>query len=236
MFGLGHRTWSSALAGLMLVLLLALLIQHDLRLGERLLPLLEWIDQAGLGGMLVFGGIVVVVVVLVLPGAVLTLSAGFLYGAVHGAAIVVVAETVGAVIAFLLARSVLADRAATLVARYPNVERVIETVVQQGWPLIAVLRMLPFSPFKVSNYAFGLTPVPLPAYFVGTFLGLWPVTLFNTYLGSLANTLLFLESPVWSQTQDLWVWLLLGSVFSIALIMVLVWYIKRILKQLEAPR
>jgi len=59
-------------------------------------------------------------------------------------------------------------------------------VAQQGWQVVATTRMIPFFPFKLSNYVYGVTSVSAKNYIVGTFVGLWPIAIFNAYVGTLA--------------------------------------------------
>ena len=86
---------------------------------SRVLPIarylalaMEWIDSLGAWGYVVFGTLYVLACILMVPGSVLTLGAGFVFGLARGTAAVSVSSTVGACVAFLLGRTLARDRIA----------------------------------------------------------------------------------------------------------------------------
>src|SRR6185295_17326563 len=63
-----------------------------------------WVEGLGVWGPLVFVGIYGLAPALCVPGAVLTLAGGALFGPLLGALLSLVGATVGATVAFLIAR------------------------------------------------------------------------------------------------------------------------------------
>ena len=151
--------------------------------------LLRWIDTAGLFGVLLFVLVYILAAVLMLPGVILTLAAGFLYGVIQGTVVVSVASTLGAGCAFLIGRYLARDWVKRRMAGREALQAMDEAVGREGWKIVLLMRMSPAFPFNLINYAYGLTGVSFPKYFGATWLGMLPGTVLFVYLGSLAGEL-----------------------------------------------
>ena len=143
-----------ALSVLLVGALLAVLVYFEAQ--SHVLRLLEWLDAQGVWGPFLFILIMALVVVLVLPGVMFTTGAGFLFGVVEGTLYVIVGTTLGATIAFLIARYLIGDRASRFLLSHPKLKRVDDEFIQQDWKIVLLTRLVPFFPFKLSNYVFGL--------------------------------------------------------------------------------
>jgi uncharacterized membrane protein YdjX (TVP38/TMEM64 family) len=163
---------------------LALLVYFDM--DEQVLRWLRWLDALGWWAPLLFVLTMALIVVLLLPGVPFTTGAGFVFGVAGGTLWVVVGTTLGAALAFLIARRLFGERAASYVLRHPKLRMVSNELVPHGWKIVMLSRMVPFFPFKLSNYFFGLTAVSLRDFVGGTFLGVIPFSLHNVYLGAVA--------------------------------------------------
>lgn len=150
---------------------------------------------AALGYALVY----VAVTALSLPGAtVMTLAGGAFFGNVTGLLITSLASTVGASIAFLMARFLLRD---TLRRRYARaVRRIDEGIAKDGAFYLATLRLVPVFPFFVINLAMGLTGMKLRTYAVVSWLAMLPATFVfvnaGTQLGQLDSPGDVLSAPL----------------------------------------
>ena len=142
--------------------------------------------NAGPAGVAVFFVAYVISTVALLPGALLTLAAGFVYGPWWGLLIVSPSSVAGATAAFLLGRTLLRDWAARRVAASAQASALDEAVGQKGFTLVLLLRLSPVIPFNVLNYALSLTRVRLGTYMLASFIGMLPGTALYVYLGSLA--------------------------------------------------
>ncbi|HEY0634906.1 MAG TPA: TVP38/TMEM64 family protein [Gammaproteobacteria bacterium] len=156
---------------------------------EQVIKLLQWFDAQGAWAPLLFILIMAVVVVLVLPGVLLTTGAGFVFGVVEGSLYVVVGTTLGATLAFLIARHLFGQRAKAFILARARLQLVSEELKPHGWKIVLLTRLIPFFPSKVSNYFFGLTPFSLRGYIGGSLLGFIPFSVHNVYLGSIAANL-----------------------------------------------
>ncbi len=168
----------------MVACIIGLLLHFDAR--EQVIVLLHWVDAQGLWAPLIFIAIMAVVVVLLMPGIFLTMGAGFVFGVTEGTVYVVLGTTLGATLSFLVARHWLGARAARYLLASPRLQIISSEFTQHGWRVVLLTRLIPFFPFKLSNYCFGLTRFSLRDFIGGTVIGIVPFSLNNVYLGSIA--------------------------------------------------
>ena len=126
-------------------------------------------------------------VVLMLPGSILTLGAGYLFGLGYGFVIVSFASTVGATCAFLVGRFFAREWVAGKLSAMPRFSALDRAVGARGALVVLLTRLSPAFPFTLLNYALGLTQVPLKTYVLVSWLGMMPGTLLYVYLGSIAQ-------------------------------------------------
>ena len=156
-------------------------------MNEFMTNILEWIDQFGIWGPILFILIYATAAVFFIPGSALTLGAGALFGVVKGTILVSLASTLGAALAFLIGRYVARDWVAKKVEENPKFKAVDEAVGREGWKIVALTRLSPVFPYTFLNYAYGLTKVKFPHYVLASWLGMLPGTIMYVYLGSLAR-------------------------------------------------
>jgi uncharacterized membrane protein YdjX (TVP38/TMEM64 family) len=119
--------------------------------------------------------------VLFVPGSVLTLAGGALFGPIWGTLLNLIGATLGATIAFLIARYVASDLVAARSGE--QLGRMMRGVEEEGWRFVAFVRLVPLFPFNLMNYAFGLTRIRLREYVLASFVCMAPGALAYTYLG-----------------------------------------------------
>lgn len=144
----------------------------------------SWIEDLGAWGVLIFGVVYIVATVFLVPVSVLTVVAGLAFGLVIGFPLVVVSATIGATLAFLVARYLVHKRVESLLAKRPTFKAVNAAVTEAGWKIIGLLRLSPLLPFNLQNYFYGVTDVKLVQYVPATFVGIMPGTLLYVYLGA----------------------------------------------------
>ena len=145
--------------------------------------IMAWIEMHPLTGAAAFATLYTLVVVLVPPsGAVLTVAGGFLFGALAGTAICVVAATLGATLLFLFARFVARD----LLHRYAGeaVRRMEAGFRHNAMSYMLVLRLVPLFPFWLVNLAPAFLDVPLRTFVIGTIVGIIPGTAMFAVFGA----------------------------------------------------
>ena len=176
--------WATTISILVVAAILALLVRAGAH--EQILRGLEWVEAQGLWAPLFFVLIMVLAVVLLLPGLPLTTGAGFVFGLLEGSLYVVLGTTLGAVLAFVIARYLFGARARQFILSRARLRLVGEEMKPHGWKIVLLLRLIPFFPSKLANYFLGLTPVRLPHYAFGSLVGFIPFSVHNVYLGSIA--------------------------------------------------
>ncbi len=143
--------------------------------------LTAWVQDAGAWGPLAFMGVYAIATVLFLPGSVLTLAGGALFGPYWGTFYNLTGATLGATLAFLVARYLASDWAARKAGG--RLKQLIEGVEGEGWRFVAFVRLVPVFPFNVLNYALGLTRLKFVHYLVATYFCMIPGAIAYTYLG-----------------------------------------------------
>jgi uncharacterized membrane protein YdjX (TVP38/TMEM64 family) len=141
-----------------------------------------WIASLGPVAPLAFVAGYALVVPAPIPKSVLTTVAGVAFGLSLGIPLVVAGATLGAVLAFGIAR-LLGRDAVDRMAR-GHLDRVDDVIVRHGVVAALVVRFVPILPFTLLNYACGVTAMRLRHYVLGTALGLVPGTSAMVALGS----------------------------------------------------
>lgn len=183
---------------------------------ELLKEALARIAGLGMWGPVIFIAIYVLACVLFLPGAILTLGAGFIFGVIKGTIIVSVASTLGAASAFLVGRYLAREWVAKKIEGNEKFKAVDEAVAREGWKIVGLVRLSPVFPFNLLNYAFGLTKVSLRDYFFASWIGMFPGTVMYVYIGSLAGDLATIGAGRHSRTPSEWAMYLVGLMATVA--------------------
>ena len=165
-----------------------------LPIGSYALALVDYVRSAGAVGVAVFVVAYAVATVLLLPGSVLTLAAGFVYGVAGGVAVVWVSAVLGASLAFLNGRFLARDWVQSRIERGERFSAIDQAVGRNGLKIVFLLRLSPVFPFTFLNYALGLTRVRFRDYVAASATGMLPGTLLYVYLGSTAKTAAALTS------------------------------------------
>lgn len=185
--GTGKARWR-LLAGAA-VLLGLLLASWLLPTKELLTAVLSWTQSLGLWGPVLLAIFYVVACVLLIPGSLLTLGAGALFGLWWGYLAVSVGSVLGACLAFLLGRTIGREWVAGKVAGSTRFQAIDEAVGEQGFKIVLLTRLSPVFPFNLQNYAYGVTRVSFRDYILASWVGMIPGTLLYVYLGSAAKGL-----------------------------------------------
>jgi uncharacterized membrane protein YdjX (TVP38/TMEM64 family) len=157
----------------------------------RLLPVAEWLtafqrwvaDQGVWGGFL-YAAVYVLCALLFVPGSLLTIGAGLVFGLAGGMVLVSAASTTTAALAFLVGRHLARARVEAMAHRHPRFAAIDRAIAENGWKVVALLRLSPVVPFSLSNYLYGVTPVRFLPYVVTSWAAMLPGTLLYVWLGA----------------------------------------------------
>ncbi|MBI5248740.1 MAG: FAD-containing oxidoreductase [Desulfomonile tiedjei] len=156
---------------------------------QYLIAALEWTQGLGVWGPIFLAGIYVLAAVLFLPGSVLTLGAGFLFGVPEGLLTVWIGANLGAFAAFLVGRTIAREWVAQKVKGNAKFAAIDDALGREGFKVVLLLRLSPVFPFDFLNYALGLTKVSFRNYALASLIGMLPGTLMYVYFGSAARSL-----------------------------------------------
>lgn len=177
--GPAWRRWALAVAALLALFGLWFVLPVE----AWLAALRDWVDGLGPLGWLVFGAVYALATVALVPGSLLTLAAGVAFG-LWAFPLIVVAATVGASLAFLAGRYLARERVQRAIAGRPRFKAVDRAVKEDGWQIVALVRLSPVIPFNLQNWFFGTTSVDFWHYLLATFFGIMPGTLLYVWIGS----------------------------------------------------
>ena len=159
--------------------------------------------------------------VLLLPGIIITISAGYLFGLFQGVVLVLIATTIGASIAFWLGRRVFNEPLLKhLGVHHPVLLSLNNGLREKGGVIVFLTRLLPFFPFKLSNYYFGAANYRMRGFLIGTSLGIIPITALNVYIGAALARIAKYPNVAEESMPTLWLTLLgaIALAFLVAII------------------
>lgn len=149
---------------------------------------LLWVKSLGVWGPIAYIVIYNIATLLFIPGSLLTLKGGCLFGLGWGSVYVLIAATFGATVAFLVGRYLSRDWVCQQIGKNPKFQAIDKAVAKAGFKIVLLTRLSPIFPFNLLNYAFGVTQVSLKDYILGS-IGMIPGTVMYVYMGSLVNNL-----------------------------------------------
>ena len=210
---------------------IALIVMLGRQAGVYLPQFVAWVDSLGVWGPVVFVAGYVIAAVAFVPGSILTLAAGAIFGLGKGVVIVFIAAILGASAAFLVARYLARpaiERRLAGNARFTAIDRAVGA---QGRKIVFLLRLSPVFPFNLLNYALGLTKVRFLDFFVAS-VGMLPGTLLYVYYGKLAEDVATLAGgTAVAKGPEYYAVLILGLVATIIVTTIVTRIARRALKE-----
>ncbi|MGO9452003.1 MAG: TVP38/TMEM64 family protein [Candidatus Binataceae bacterium] len=193
-----------------------ILIVAGRRLGGELTSALNAISALGPAAPIAFIAIYILACVLFIPGSILTIGAGVIFGVVRGSIYVSIASTAGATAAFVIGRYFAREMVARRIAGNPRFRAIDDAVAREGWKIVILTRLSPVFPFNLLNYAYGLTRVRLRDYVIASWVGMMPGTVMFVYIGSLSGDLARAASGTAGQPSGKWVLNAIGFIATVA--------------------
>ena len=182
---------------------------------ESLQNLLQWIQDLGTIGYLIFIFVYMLSAVFLIPASILTLGAGVIFDVIEGSILVSIASIAGAILAFLIGRYFARGWGAKQIENYPKFKAVDEAVAKEGWKIVGLTRLSPIFPFVVLNYAFAITQVSLKGYAIASWIGMLPGTVMYVYIGSLIGNIATLGAGGREKTPLEWALYIVGLIATV---------------------
>lgn len=211
-----------ALAGVGLLLY----FRFPARAQQLLTFVLDQIKPLGFWAPVLFVLLYIVSCVAMIPGSVLTLGGGAIFGLVEGSIYVSIGATFGATAAFLTGRHFARDWVTAKIGAHPTFAALDQAVATEGWKIVLLTRLCAVFPFFMLNYGYGLTRISLRQYVVATWIGIIPGSTVLVYLGSLAQTSTKTTSSIG------WAW----KAFALISVLVTTIYLTRVARQALARK
>ncbi len=202
---------------------------------ESLQDFLRSIQDFGAASAIVFISAYLLLTVLFIPGTILTLSSGVIFGVVYGSIYTFIGATLGAIAAFLIGRYFVRDWVARKIESNSKFNAIDIAVAKEGLKIVFLTRLSPAFPFVLLNYAFGVTKVSLQDYIVGC-VGMIPGTVLYVYIGSLAGNLATIDSADPSTQTAQWSLRIIGLIATIAVTIYVTRIARNALDQSASPR
>ena len=218
-----NQLWK--LLPVVLVAVILLVVRNDI--GPFLRQVLQTVSELGPWGPAAFLLVYVAATVLLLPGSILTLGAGFVFGLGWGTVLVSASSTLGATASFLIGRHLAREWVAGKMRAYPRFAAVDDAVAGEGWKIVGLTRLSPAFPFNLLNYAFGITQVKVRHYVLASWLGMLPGTILYVYIGSLAGDLAALGAEGRTRTTEEWAFYLVGLLATV----IVTFYVTRLARR-----
>jgi uncharacterized membrane protein YdjX (TVP38/TMEM64 family) len=154
-----------------------------------------WVEGLGVWGPVAFILGYIVATVAFVPGLILTLAAGALFGLARGVAYVFIGATLGSAAAFLLARYVARGAIERRLGESGKFAAIDRAVAVQGFRIVLLLRLSPVFPYNLLNYALGLTRVRFVDYLLAS-IGMIPGPFLYVYYGGVIGEVAALAGGV----------------------------------------
>jgi uncharacterized membrane protein YdjX (TVP38/TMEM64 family) len=174
--------------------LIVIFLIVDIAAALLFLPFRDWFVQfdqfvKSLGplGPIAVAFAYVITTILFIPGSALTIGSGTLFGLKTGFLVVLVGANLGALCAFLLARTLLREKVANWAQGNAKFRSLDRAVGNQGFKMVFLSRLSPVFPFNLLNYLLGLTAISTTAYILANLLGMLPGIFLYVYIGAAAR-------------------------------------------------
>jgi uncharacterized membrane protein YdjX (TVP38/TMEM64 family) len=158
-----------------------------LPVGEWIMRFESYVRSLGAVAPVIMALAYVICTVLFIPGSALTLATVTIFGPAAGFVIVFIGANLGALGAFLLARTFLRRRVACWAEANRKFRSLDRAIGRHGFKIVLLARLSPIFPFNTLNYLFGVTPIETGAYVFGTLMGMLPGMFLYIYIGAAAK-------------------------------------------------
>ncbi len=141
----------------------------------------EWILSFGMWAPILYIVLYTVRPLIFFPASVLSITGGLAFGALMGTVYTVIGATLGAVVAFLVAKKLGKGVIKNSAGKVDQIQQQLE---KNGFIYVLIFRLLPIFNFDLISYAAGLSKVRLLPFFLATLIGIIPGTFAYNFLGS----------------------------------------------------
>jgi uncharacterized membrane protein YdjX (TVP38/TMEM64 family) len=218
--------------------LIVIFIMVDIAVALLFLPFRDWfthfeayVKSLGSIGPIAMAFAYVVTTILFIPGSALTIGSGTLFGLRTGFLVVLIGANLGALCAFLLARTLLREKVTKWAegnAKFRSLDRAIG---RQGFKMVFLSRLSPVFPFNLLNYLLGLTAIPIRAYILANLFGMLPGMFLYVYIGAAARDAIAGTDPSTGMYQQVLKYV--GLLATIAVVIIVTRIARKAMREAE---
>jgi uncharacterized membrane protein YdjX (TVP38/TMEM64 family) len=158
--------------------------------------------------------------ILLLPGGILAVGAGFFFGLWWGFLIVLVGNVIATAAAFALSRSVARHWLTEKLSRNPTLRTIGPAVERESWKIIFLSQLHPLFPTSLLNYFYGLTRIRFRTYMLWASIGRVPGLFFYAYVGTLGQfAVRIMRGKSYPRVVEYWIW---GGAFITTVLLIVV--------------
>jgi uncharacterized membrane protein YdjX (TVP38/TMEM64 family) len=158
-----------------------------LPVGSWLSVMATWVESHRTFAWIIYIAAYTAASILIIPGTILTLAAGFIFGIPTGIFLVSLGSLTGAASAFIVSRFLARDWVSQRIKSFPSFRVLDKATRHKGFIIVLLARLSPLFPFNLLNYAFGLTAVRFRDYVLASWIGMAPAIVLYVYVGSVAE-------------------------------------------------
>ena len=196
---------------------------YALPFAEWIAIVVEWAQRHPIAGAIAYVAGVIAATVMFVPGSVLIMIGGFLFGLVPGFLFASIGTAAGAQCAFLTGRMGARQWVEKKVATNHRITAIEKGLQEEAFLIVVLTRLSLVIPFNLMNYVYGITSVRARTHLIATTVGMLPAVALYVYLGTLARDLGQIISGE-ATTSDLGYWIAAAGIVAIT---VLTWTIHR---------
>jgi uncharacterized membrane protein YdjX (TVP38/TMEM64 family) len=197
---------------------------------------LTWVKSLGILAPIAYITLYNLATILLVPGSLMTLGGGILFGLVWGTIYGLIAAFTGALITFLIGRYVAYSWVQKRFCNTSKFKIINAAVASEGLKIVLLTRLCPVIPFNLLNYLFGISQVSLKDYSVGS-LGIFPATFMYVYLGTIVGDLAMIDNSTIAMSGTVavmhWGLRIVGFISTVALSIYLTKVARKSLKSLQ---
>jgi len=178
---------------------------------------LDWVEQSGWVGWIAFVAIYTITCVLFLPGSVLTVGAGAIYGFWGGTLLVSISNLVGALVNFLTSRYLLRGWLQRRFAHNKRFHALDDAIASDGWRIVLLSRISPVVPHSIVSYACGLTKLSFTKFALASWIGFVPISAAYSYAGAFLGKFARARAgrPHGEESWETWAFYCVGLVVTV---------------------
>src|SRR6059058_3866051 len=197
--------WQAGALGIAIALIFAL---------SRFFPVIQFIDalqrrvmSLGAWAAVCYPLLFAVCNILLLPGGILAVGAGFFFGLWWGFLIVFAGNLIATAVSFALSRSIAKRWFRQKLSDNPTLRAFGPVVERESWKIILLSQLHPLFPTSLLNYFYGLTRIRFGSYMLWASLGRLPGIFLYAYLGTLGQfAVRIMRGKSYPRMIDYWIW------------------------------